>query len=467
MKTHQPQRTPNRRQRPRHQRGRQGGVALLISVTTIAIMSIVLLEFSSSARTHLTSGLNQRDELRAATLADTALVMTRACLDSKAWGPMASMQAKMDLEQLCTMMLNIFMKERVDLPMGGLSLEVQGIEGIGMSLGEPSIELRSEQSFIGLAGLHCPGRGSVNVNCSSRKNTASILMQEFCTPALAHIFEEEQADGHKYTREELIGNLVDWIDADDNRISYDPISNTFVEGSGEGEDSYYRNVDDRDGYRSKDAPFDSIEELRLIRGVTDELFNHLKDKVSVHASGKYDVNGISEDVLTALMRAESPAFKLLEGAGGSCGRESETVKEREQLLRLYVRMILEARDLRNMQAGLSKAYRGASGVTQFIQMATDPLSVKMQMMESIAGNIGGSQFTIEQLMQTLGINLALYDELKMTFGPLAGGLKDSLTTDSNLLRLRATGAVGNIERQIFAVLKRDGGTVRTLYYREE
>jgi hypothetical protein len=68
-------------------RGGQGGVALLIAVTTIAVMSIVLLEFSATARTHLTSGLNQRDELRASTLADTALVMTRACLDSKAGGP--------------------------------------------------------------------------------------------------------------------------------------------------------------------------------------------------------------------------------------------------------------------------------------------------------------------------------------------------------------------------------------------
>ena len=462
------------RGRRRGSRGGQGGVALLIAVTTIAIMSIVLLEFSATARTHLTSGLNQRDELRAATLADTALVMTRACLDSKAWGPMATMQAKMDLEQLCGMMLNIFMKQRLDLPIGGLSIEVEGIEGIGLTHGDPTIELQSEQSFIGLAGLHCapPGgvagvaRGTVNVNCSSRKNTAGILMQEFCAENMAEHFEREQADGHKYTREEVIGNLVDWIDADDNRISYDPVSNTFVEGSGEGEDSYYRDVGDRDGYRSKDAPFDSIEELRLVRGINDALFDHLRDKVSVHASGKYDVNGISGDVLAALMRAESPTFKILEASAGACGRESETVKALDQVLAIYVKMILDARNLRSVSSGLSKPFRGATGVSGFIKIAADPIAQIEGLTQSTFGQIGDF-VTREMILQRYGMNEAQYAEVQTHLGRLAAGLKDSLTTDSQLLRLRATGTVGNIQRQIFAVLKRDKGTVRTLYYREE
>ena len=38
------------------------------------------------------------------------------------------------------------------------------------------------------------------------------------------MFEIEQEDGEKYSREEIIGNLVDWIDADDHRIVYDPFA---------------------------------------------------------------------------------------------------------------------------------------------------------------------------------------------------------------------------------------------------
>jgi hypothetical protein len=384
------------------------------------------------------------------------------------------MQAKMDLEQLCSLMLNIFMKQRLDLPIGGLSIEVQGIEGIGLTHGEPTIELRSEQSFIGLAGLHCsaPGgragvaRGSANISCSSRKNTASILMQEFCAEGIAQHFEREQADGHKYTREEVVGNLVDWIDADDNRISYDPITNTFVEGSGEGEDSYYRDVGERDGYRSKDAPFDSIEELRLVRGINDAIFDHLRDKISVHASGKYDVNGIGADVLSALMRAESPEFKILEASGGACGRDSETLKSLEQVLAIYVKMILDVRNLKNVSSGLSKPFRGANGVNAFIRIAANPLEQIVQLTQTAFGQIG-DYVTPEMILGRYGMNEVQYVEVQARFGRLAEGLRSSLTTDSNLLRLRATGTVGNIQRQIFAVLKREGGTVRTLYYREE
>ena len=67
------------------------------------------------------------------------------------------------------------------------------------------------------------------------------------------MFEIEQEDGEKYSREEIIGNLVDWIDADDNRIVYDPFTNQFTEGT-ENEDGYYRDMPGDQRYRSKDAP---------------------------------------------------------------------------------------------------------------------------------------------------------------------------------------------------------------------
>jgi hypothetical protein len=43
----------------------------------------------------------------------------------------------------------------------------------------------------------------------------------------------------------------------------------------------------------------------------------------------------------------------------------------------------------------------------------------------------------------------------------------SITTESNLLRVQALGESGGINRRVSAVLKKDGNTVRTLYYREE
>ena len=249
----------------------QRGIALLMVVTTIAVLSIILLEFSMRSRLHLQSAANLRDQVRATTAADTALVLTRACLDPEAWGSLRSFQDNVDLESLCGMMLSIFTQSRLDLPVGGLSLELQGIQGIGLVGGHVELQMRSEESFIGLAGLHCDGRGSKGANCSSRKTTARKLRAILCDHEVAEVFEEEQADGHKYTREEIIGNLVDWMDADDNRINYDPATNQFTEGT-ENEDSYYSDLPGQQRYRSKDAPFDSIEELRMIKGINEPIF---------------------------------------------------------------------------------------------------------------------------------------------------------------------------------------------------
>ena len=117
------------------------GVALLMVVTTIAVLSVILLEFSMRSRLHLQSGANLRDQVRATTAADTALELTRACLDPEAWGSLPSFQDNVDLESLCGMMLSIFTQSRLDLPIGGLSMELEGIQGIGLVGGQVQIQM--------------------------------------------------------------------------------------------------------------------------------------------------------------------------------------------------------------------------------------------------------------------------------------------------------------------------------------
>jgi len=449
----------------RQKRRGQLGVALLMVIAFITLMSLVLIEFSRSAQTHFKSGVNLRDEMRATTMADTAVTLTQACLDPSAWESLRSFQENLDLEQLCRIMLNLFVKNRVDLPIGGLSFEMNNIQGLGLFKGEVDIQMKTEESYIGLAGLHCAGRGSTGSNCPSRRSTARKLRAILCDPKLEALFESEQEDGKEYTRDDIIGNLVDWIDADDNRISYDPLTNQFTEGAGEGEDSYYRDILDGEGYRSKDAPFDSIQELRLVKGINEQLYDHLKGKVSVHSSGKVDVNFATPQVLATLLRAESPWFQAAETQGNACGRESDTLEQVEQLLNYYVRLIVDARDSRKASAPLSKPFRGKNGVSQFIQVVKDPLGQLVTSAQRMAGGL--IQITAQDVLARYNMTEQDYLALQTEFARYADNLKDSVTTESKLLRLQAEGKVGNISRRVFAVLKRDGKAVRTLYYREE
>ena len=63
-------------------------------------------------------------------------------------------------------MLNFLSKG--DLPIGGLSFEMNNIEGIGLFKGDVDIQMKTEESYIDLR-LHCPGRGTQGSNCANRQ----------------------------------------------------------------------------------------------------------------------------------------------------------------------------------------------------------------------------------------------------------------------------------------------------------
>ena len=98
-------------------------------------------------------------------------------------------------------------------------------------------------------------------------------------------------------------------------------------------------------------------------------------------------------------------------------------------------------------------------------LSEDPLGQLVASAQRMTGGL--IQITAQDVLARYGMTEQDYLALQTEFARYADNLKDSVTTDSKLLRLQAEGKVGNISRRVFAVLKRDGKTVRTLYYREE
>jgi len=80
--------------------------------------------------------------------------------------------------------------------------------------------------------------------------------------------------------------VVDWLDNDD------------MPRSGGAESAYYLGLPYP--YRSKNDLFDTVEELRLVRGVTQEVFEKLRPCVTVHSSGKVNLNTAPKEVLMSL-----------------------------------------------------------------------------------------------------------------------------------------------------------------------
>lgn len=83
---------------------------------------------------------------------------------------------------------------------------------------------------------------------------------------------------------ELVAAIEDWIDEDTKQR---PLG---------AEGSYYR----ASGYDCKDGPFENIEELLLIRGVTPQFYKQVKPYLTVRGSGYVNFNTAHETVFRAI-----------------------------------------------------------------------------------------------------------------------------------------------------------------------
>jgi general secretion pathway protein K len=87
--------------------------------------------------------------------------------------------------------------------------------------------------------------------------------------------------------------VVDWLDVDDTaRV-------------GGAESSYYLSLPYP--YRAKNDLFDTLDELRLVRGMTAEMFEKLKPFVTIHSSGAVNINTAPKEVLMSLSAGQDAA----------------------------------------------------------------------------------------------------------------------------------------------------------------
>lgn len=93
--------------------------------------------------------------------------------------------------------------------------------------------------------------------------------------------------------EEISYSIIDWRDTDDS-LSHPEY--------GFEDDDY---EDFELPYESKDSPFESIEELLLVRGVTPEIYELLKPFVTIYGIGVVNINTAPREVLKGLGMSES------------------------------------------------------------------------------------------------------------------------------------------------------------------
>ena len=115
---------------------------------------------------------------------------------------------------------------------------------------------------------------------------------------LGGLLQPMVADGAFESEEkvvELILNIIDWTDADDQKSDIDQQGNFAPSTAGESADygSY--------GYQAKNAKMDTVGEVQLVEGMTSEVYCKIRDKLTVFATDKVNVNDADILVLKGIL----------------------------------------------------------------------------------------------------------------------------------------------------------------------
>jgi hypothetical protein len=105
----------------------------------------------------------------------------------------------------------------------------------------------------------------------------------------------------------LAASLIDWRDADSAVLI--PL--------GSAEDAYYRN--EKYPYEAKDAPFEVLEEVLLVKGFNANVFEKLKNCITIYGSGRININTAGRVVFSAIGLSALAVDRLLAVRAGKDG----------------------------------------------------------------------------------------------------------------------------------------------------
>lgn len=118
-----------------------------------------------------------------------------------------------------------------------------------------------------------------------RESTKKLLLQIF-----ANEIQNETEWGQKnrdFQPEELVGNIIDWVDSD-------------TQSQKGGNESALYEANDTGVTYPPNRQFRSIEELRMVHGMTDELYAMLEKRVTVYGAKSINPNTASAEVLQSI-----------------------------------------------------------------------------------------------------------------------------------------------------------------------
>lgn len=287
-------------------RGRERGAALIMVLGSLVMLSVVLAETQDEMSTEFASALSDRDALKAEYAAKSAINLSRLLIASEptvrqAAGMILSMLGggskppQIPIWEFAPQILGAFNDADGAAQFRALtSTDVSGGADLGLDGAGFEIRIVDEDSKISLNNAARSTFGALNV--------ARQIMGLIGGPQYDSLFDRRSESGEYSTRLDTCAAIIDWVDPNQDTANCEASAQNQASGP---EDSYYSNLPDP--YKRKNAPFDSLEELRMVRGVGDDFWATFvepdpsdpgKRPLSVWSQGKININ--STNPLTLL-----------------------------------------------------------------------------------------------------------------------------------------------------------------------
>ena len=284
-------------------RDRRSGVALLVVITWIALMTALVGEFTYGTSVDAAQAANARDELRAHYLARSSVNLSRLLIKiqqrfvepvmgqaqkmlsqamgggantpgstgASAAGGLGLLGMSLRVTDYAGPLMGFFSGSKEEVAgLGSLvGIDTTGVKGLGLKSGRFDAQITSED-------------GKIDINCGggfSSDKTKQLVVYRLLSGMMYarrfdRLFSEADNTGQFATRMDVARAIIDWADGDEQMFS--------PEGGSGSEDYRYDARADR--YRAHDNNYDTVEEIKLVRGVSDAFMEAFLPHLTAYAS---------------------------------------------------------------------------------------------------------------------------------------------------------------------------------------
>ncbi|WP_158542432.1 type II secretion system protein GspK [Lujinxingia litoralis] len=449
--------------------GRPRGVALMLALVTLAILSTAVVEFAYTARVNTAMSTNERDKLKSYYLAKSGVNLSRLLLSLQyalqdesrqtddETGRMigrAMRRSNFQLYQYMDILLGPFNSGKVEIPLASIDLSSMGVSGFGEFTGTFDVDVVPEE-----------GRINLNQFAGEELNEGDLLM--LCSMMLDSrydsIFEVKDVNGDTMNRARMMERIIDFVDLDQEQVTLG--DDCTIRGSGGDEQRVYER--DEAKVEPRNARLTHLEDIHRVMGVSEAFMEVFGDAFTVYDVDRPNPNVASFPVFYAIL-CQNLELEGVDsggqGLGSLCANNPQV-----GLQVMYFAMALDGvRAFFENPLSMFMAYVGSSE-SRLLPGAEvgQPVAFlrRSQLPEYIEGFKTNPQLMAQFINYSPAYQVMAMENPQLVVDPLvpafpqwavsfnrSGLLRSISTSQSSIYRIKSTGTYGSSKAEIEAVV---------------